>query len=250
MTYHILNGDCLKDQFKQTNITGEYIICRECLIDGALSGDTLPEFWATRAKYISETYQETTDGYFKKVVKEFDKIANLPEYAEICLWFENDLFCQVNLWFILSLLNEKSAQFKIFRVFPTIINDADMWRGFGISNSEILEQSCQNRIPFEKNDVVLGHNLWMSFKEQNYQKLTELSRTKSNCFQNLEQVCQAHIERFPSEWKLGRPERVIMEIIETQTDEFRKLFSEFIKREGIYGFGDSQVKIMFDKLMK
>ena len=33
------------ETFKKTNIEGEIIVCRECLIDGDLSAENLEDFW-------------------------------------------------------------------------------------------------------------------------------------------------------------------------------------------------------------
>ena len=79
--------------------------------------------------------------------------------------------------------------------------------------------------------------------------MNELSKKQSDCFEYLEGVCQAHIDRFPSDKTLGRPDKVVKEIIDTNSTEFQVVFSEFSDREGIYGFGDLQVKNIYDRQM-
>ena len=247
MEYHILNGDSLADHLKQSGIRGEFLVCRECLIDGPLQGDNLPDFFTTRANYISGTYQEISGNYLKKVVPEFEKIMSIPAHSKICLWFENDLFCQANMWFVLSLLFKKHLNNKIFRIFPTIDSPSDLWKGFGSSTAEMFDQSYSNKVSFESTDLALGNELWNAYKKNDFNMLIKLSMHESLCFQHLEQVCQAHIDRFPSSGP-GRPEKTIKEIYEAGTKNFNNLFSEFSSREGIYGFGDLQVKLMFDSL--
>jgi hypothetical protein len=44
MDYHILNGDALKGQFP-SEIPGQLIVARECLVDGDVSGESLSEFF-------------------------------------------------------------------------------------------------------------------------------------------------------------------------------------------------------------
>jgi len=90
--YHILNGDSLNQQFP-ASISGEIIIARECLVDGNIEGETLADFYLSRAKFIEKLLNENnTDFYFRKSVVEFQKIQNIPEKSEINLWFEDDLF--------------------------------------------------------------------------------------------------------------------------------------------------------------
>lgn len=248
MTYHILNGDCLAEQLNQTSIQGQRIVCAECLVDGDVSGDTLSEFWETRSKFISDSYSATRDEYFTKVVTAFDAIMNLPEDAEVNLWFENDLFCQVNMWFVLSLI-EQNPTLKLYRIFPVIENPEHQWLGFGASDVHHLEAAYRQRIAFLPEDITLGANLWHAYKQADFRALVELSKQPTLAFQKLENVVQAHIDRFPGNNQPGRPEKALRKLIEHTSSDFEVVFTEFSKHLGIYGFGDSQVRAMYDKIM-
>ena len=248
MNYHVLNGDCLAVQLKQTKIHGEIIICAECLIDGDVSGDTLSQFWESRVRFITDSYSASTDEYYTKVVSEFEKIIHLPETAEVCLWFENDLFCQANMWFVLSLLNKRPLA-AVYRVYPVIDDPADLWKGFGASDSQLLEKAFKSKVQFTADELTLGADLWKAYKLGDFETLKELSRQSTMAFQQLEEVVQAHIDRFPGDNQLGRPEKAIKQLLEHKSQDFNVVFSEFSKNHGIYGFGDTQVKQMYDKLM-
>lgn len=248
-SYHILNGDCLADQLRLTNINQDFIVCRECLIEGNVQASNLSEFWQTRAEFISATYNISQQEYYSKTAGELEKIITLPANYPVCLWFENDLFCQANMWFIISLLANRPGH-KIFRVFPVIENSADAWKGFGISNFEMLEQAYDLKIEFTPKDIALGLNLWTAYQKGDLHAMKELSKTPSSCFQYLEQVCQAHIDRFPLGTTLGKPEKVVKEIIEAGSTDFQAVLSEFSMREGIYGFGDVQLKTLYDRQMQ
>ena len=248
-TYHILNGDCLAVQLSQTGINQDYIICRESLIEGDLKSNNANEFWSIRAKFIEDTYNVSTEEYFTKTVKEFEKITRLPDNSEVCLWFENDLFCQTNMWFIIYLISEKNTTLKLYRVFPTIEINDDLWKGFGIADAEMLKQAYFNKVNFKPKDIELGKKLWTAYKNEDFLRLKELSKKQSDCFKYLEEVCMAHLDRFPLDKTLARPDKIIKEIIETQSIEFQDVFIEFSKREGIYGFSDLQIKNIYDRQM-
>lgn len=49
--------------------------------------------------------------------------------------------------------------------------------------------------------------------------------------------------------QLNRPERVVKEMIDNTSSEFADVFSAFSEKEGIYGFGDLQVRAMYDRLI-
>lgn len=100
--YHILNGDCLFKIFPK-NLQGEIIIWREALIDGPVSRDN---FFQDRERFISENYS-AEGNYSEMVLKEFEKISNISENEKVFLWFEEDAFCQVNLWFLLAEIQHR-----------------------------------------------------------------------------------------------------------------------------------------------
>jgi Domain of unknown function (DUF1835) len=247
-THHVLNGDCLAEQLRQTAINQDFIVCREALIDGNVKADNLDEFWKIRAKFIANIYNASIEDYFDRTVKEFEKLTNLPQNSEICLWFENDLFCQVNMWFVLSSLLSKLPNLKVFRVFPVIAN-TELWKGFGNANAENLEKAYSSKVPFKKLDIELGVHLWKAYQKNDFEQLKELSKNISVCFEYLEEVCQAHIDRFPSDNSLGRPEKLLKEIMQSKPTDFQEVFQKFSEKEGIYGFGDLQVKRIYERLM-
>lgn len=242
MKYHVLPGDALAEDFKKTNIDGEIIVCRECLIEGEVKAESLEEFWQTRAAFIGKTYDADEDDYLKNVVAEFEKLQNVTDNSEINLWFEYELFCQANMWFCLSLLQNKKA--KIFRVAPTVRTEKDVWKGFGRLSPEDLEKCFVERTEFSAEDVLLGAKLWKAFQEKDYEALKHLGETKSVCFPRLKEVCQAEIE------KQTRPQKVLREIISRGETDFSKIFVRFGELEGVYGFGDAQLKNIYDQSRK
>jgi hypothetical protein len=247
-TYQILNGDCLVEQLKATSIQSNYIVCRECLID--MSFDPVPglNFWDSRADYMIQQYHLARADYFRMTVNELKRIEEIQAGAEVCLWFEDDLFCQVNMWFVLSLI-PKDIELKISRVFPNVPDEV-RWRGFAACSPETLEHCYAERVSFETSDIRLGEQLWRAYHRAEVEQLKKLAISKSKCFRSLEEVCQAHIDRFPADGSPGRPERALQEImLKSKQADFADVFREFSTREGIYGFGDLQIRPLYDKLL-
>jgi hypothetical protein len=107
---------------------------------------------------MENNYDVSFQLYEEKTIKEIEKITSIPDNAEVCLWFENDLFCQVNMWFVLSLLAE-NTMLQIFRVFPKILYVDDLWTGFGLSDAAILEEAYSSRVVFKPQDITSGNGL-------------------------------------------------------------------------------------------
>jgi hypothetical protein len=248
MVYNILNGDSLAYNFPDAKIEGDIIVVREGLIDGELSGDSLRDFWRSRAKYIGVTETE----YHNSVVKEFEKIINAPDDSEFNLWFEYDLFCQVNMWFVISLINSLPIKKKVFAVYTSHLDKTSklFWNGFGPANSDELKICYANRIPLSEADINFGQQLWEAYKFGDLEELINLSKHQSLVFPYLEEVVQAHVDRFPKDGTKGRPEKVIEDITKNISTDFQTVFQEFWNRESIYGFGDIQLKSLYDKVIQ
>ena len=248
MIYHILNGDALAHSFPDAYIEGEIIVVREALIDGDLTGDTLLDFWQSRARFLGVSESE----YQKMVVTEFKKIIGAPQNSEFNLWFEYDLFCQVNMWFVLSLINDLPVKKKVFAAYTSHLKKSDLqfWNGFGPANSDELKACYAHRILLDEKDLDFGNALWKAYKSGDLKQLENLSTTPPQGFPYLHEVVKAHLDRFPKDGSKGRPEEVIEDITKNISTDFHKVCGEFWKRESIYGFGDTQLKSLYDKVMQ
>ena len=243
----LLNGDCLAEQLKGSELPLEIVVFREALVSGPLGGASWGEFWETRVGFLTKQYGATALEVQEKTVAELDKIRSLADGVELSLWFEDDLFCQVNLWFVLNLLSE-SKNIKIYRVFPPEASPANRWRGFGDASAAALTQAYESRVPFTSSDLALGKNFWEAYRLGNWAQLMTLSKSVSPCFRHLEEVCQAQLDRISADPTKRRPEKVILELLAKGITDFDPLFSEFSEREGIYGFGDLQVRELLDSI--
>lgn len=245
--YHILNGDSLKEQFPNS-IIGEKIIARLCLVEGNVKAVTSEELFKIRAKFISKSYSNYTEqDYFDKTVTEIKKIQNISDYSEINLWFEDDLFCQVNFWFIANLLFKGRKAQSIFLVRPKENSEYS----FGRMDKEELVESYRNRVKIEPFELKELSKIWKFYQQDNYTEMFEITKEIDVKFPFIIPAIQAHKDRIPINGNLGRPKQSLIQIMDDlKTKNFEKVFEEFCKREGIYGFGDLQVKRMYDEIIK
>lgn len=240
---HILNGDALKNRFPK-EILGEVIVCREALVDGNVSGHNLESFFENRARFLSENYGGTIADYHEKVVPEFRKMQELDNEAEVNLWFEDDLFCQVNFWFCVHVLSGRSEELDIHLVRP----DLHSQYGFGGLNNETLIKTYHRRSKLTDVNGIAA--LWSAYQEGDLETLLDLAKALQTNYPFIADAVQAHIDRIPKEGNPGRPKQTLVEIMDDlNTQEFGPVFREFCERESIYGFGDLQVKRMFDELI-
>ena len=234
MIYHVLPGDAQVADFQETGLEGEMLVCREAFIEGDLSGDTLDEFFSTRAAFIKQTSHEDTSDYSVKVASQFRPLRDLIGSDELNLWFEYELFCAVNMWFCLSLVEHSGA--VVYRVPPAHFTYEDRWYGFGNADAEMLRECFTHRLRLADSEIALGADLWRAFKRRDGETILRLTSTPTEVFPYLDEVgrAAARLDSLPAE--------IIAEIKSEGINNFSEIFSEFRRRAGVFGFGDAQVR--------
>lgn len=224
--FHIFNGDCLAETLDKVLDKSQIIIWRECLIEGPVEKEN---FWKNRQQFISETYQENEEDYNKKVISEFQKFENLEKKSSVYFWFEDDVFCQLNFWFLLS---EIKNDLMIFRVFPK----EESWDGFAHLAATDFENQINKAIEVSEQDIELAKMLWKAFSESNLEELKRISATNAKAFRNLSLIVDSIIDL-----KSGKTQRELKKNSEGFKN-FDSLFKEVKQKYGVFGFGDLQVK--------
>lgn len=245
MRYHILNGDALATRFPLEIMTGEVIVIREAFMDGPVSTRYDDDYWEAREKYIQTTYNETPGHYESHVMTEFENLRSINSTDEVYLWFEDDLFCQCNMWFAVDYIRQWS-QPKMYRVFPKA--DAQNWMGFGRANSEDLRDYFKNALVLEPQDIVHLQNLWKAFVQADQQSLQQLSTIPCRAIRFQEDVIEAQLDRMQDQTSTRRPYRTLLSLKNEGDLTFYQLFEKFSRQEGIYGFGDTQVMNMLKEV--
>jgi hypothetical protein len=244
--YHILNGASLKSQFPE-QILGEKIIARECLVDGSVEGISLSELYESRWQFLNDNYGDCSkEVYYNKTVSEFEKVQNIPSASEVNLWFEDDLFCQVNFWFIINLMSQNHQVQEVFLIRPKINSEYS----FGSMNEQELVTAFQNRIKIELLEIKVLSQLWSLYRQNDIEEMIKIARELSDRFPFLEPAINAHKERFAHNGKAGRPIQSLVQIMKAfGSNDFGKVFRAFCKQESIYGFSDLHVRRLFDEII-
>jgi len=243
--FHILNGDAIAAKFPASDIDGQIVVIREAFIEGPLSIDFSNEYWDKRAEFIFSAYGGEKEDYESQFLSQLRILDSIQPGDEVCVWFEDDLFCQANMWFAIYYISLKSKP-KFYRVFPN--EDLNHWAGFGRADSKDLISFFNARIEFPENEIEIAVNLWKAYVQNDQYKLLTLSASEMECTRFLKEVVHAHLERTAEDGGPGRPQKTLIDILNRDVTNFYEICDEFWKTEGIYGFGDLQVYNMLKEM--
>lgn len=105
-TLHILNGQAMYDYFKKTHFLEQELMVpfNEAMCYGNTCEDLFsPEFIGMRAK----VHHVTPEQYAEITLKPLQPLLS-GEFTHIALWFDLDMFCQINILTILAWLDRKN----------------------------------------------------------------------------------------------------------------------------------------------
>ena len=240
---HIINGDALEDQFPK-DLPGEILVFRECLIEGPKKVVEFEAFFASRAAYLSDAYgPKIKESYSRELSVPLMKVVTDLKPSEIVLWFEEDLFCQTNFWFICHFLEDSGFGGKVSWAKPSGVAKYN----FGLLSKEALTAVFEDRLPVNIAKIAL---LWQAYSVNDSDKLIRLVEGIAGLSQYIIPAAIAYRDMNTSTIEKSRPYLSLLAITKTlKTAHFGKVFMVFCKKEAVYGFGDLQVKRIFDQVV-
>ncbi|GAA0878314.1 hypothetical protein GCM10009119_12820 [Algoriphagus jejuensis] len=244
MNYHILNGDALLTMFPE-QIPGERISFRECLIDGPVLPKEGQELWQLREAFIQKHYLEDFQKDYKTYsYEEILKIKSIPPDAQIYCWFEEDLFCQVNLWFIFNYLKTHPAEVSLVLPYPD-----SPYHFSTLGEKELIETyEKKSKKLSQRERAVLG-DLWIHYQNNNVFEALKIANLFTERFPFLKPAVESWRDMMPMGDYPGKPKASLLQIHkETGATEFGTIYSLFQQKVPEYGLGDLQVRRMCEEL--
>jgi hypothetical protein len=212
------------------------------------------KFWRSRYSFFENELGVSRLEYFDTTIREIIKIEDIAIYKKVVLWFEFDLFCQINLLALCTYLLKfyrKDTKYSLVCVGKeegkkTLQSLSDYSPG---EYQDLLDKSLK----LSRNNLLFAEECWNLYVENDRQKLEEFDFNKSSKFKYLQLAFNQHLKRFPKQNGLDQIENKILELINfeslTKKDLIRNLLL-WQKKETVYGFGDLQYELKLNKLMK
>lgn len=252
---HIVNGDSTANILKKTVIKGDILVWREVLCDGPLHFNVgSDEFWLKRYAYFETELGVSKLDYFDKTIKELVKLEDLEGYTEVVLWFEFDLFCQVNLMALCSYLLKSFRKDIFYYLVCTgkVTGKEQLQSLTDFSENEFLSL-YEKKAKISKSNLMYANECWNVYVENNYEKLKKFNFNKSKKFAYFQLAMNQHLKLFPSKNGLNEIQYKILEIIANAALTKNELIRNLLiwqQQKTVYGFGDLQYVQYLKKLNK
>ncbi|RCS26806.1 DUF1835 domain-containing protein [Polaribacter sp. WD7] len=251
---HITNGDSTTNYLKKLKFSGEFITWREMLCEGKTTADVGSEsFWKNRFVFFKTSYKVSKKRFIDFTVKEYRNLCNKKDNKEIILWFEYDLFCQINMLAVLSWLKSHRKGHHISLVCSGKVKGSKKLKSIGELTANQIDQYYKNRVCLTQDDIEYADYIWQLYCANSPLRLETVYRyNPMSPFQYLTTALEAHLRRFPTIYNgLNAIENNILNTANTKKLSSKNaLISQILKEDTTYGFGDLQFKYKIDQLQK
>lgn len=228
---HITNGTSVS--IAQTGLPGGVLAWRDVLHEGPTpAGLTLEQMTQVRARFLGDRNGDlsTRDA----------QLADFQKHEEVVLWFEHDLYDQLQLiqildWFSPQQLNGSRLSMICIGEFP----GKPRFAGLGALTPVELLSLFPTRHPVTESELQLGSTAWTAFCAPSPSGIEDLLSGNTSALTYLSSALKRHLEQFPSARNgLSRSEQQILEILSAGIDSFEAAFSAAADREEAIFLGD------------
>ncbi len=243
---HITNGDSAARTIRSTKIGGAVLPWQDVLHEGPVpAGLSLDQLRGIRAAFIADQGWGKYDTVLAELVQRDEAIFSASEYDEINLWFEHDLFDQLQLIQILSVLPQ-DVHHHCAIVQPV--------RGeyLGYQPVDALCTFYEQRQPATAAQFTIARRAWDAFRSPDPAALLSFLREDTSVLPAVAPALLRHGQQYPSlENGLNRTERQILEAVANQAEPMKTVYLEsHQKREELVFMGDTVFAAYVQRLGK
>ena len=248
---HITNGDSFTERLTSLKLKGDIITWREMLCEGkTLCSVGSESFWKTRFEFLHKNYKISKSIFIEKTLKEYRSLCNHKQQDEIVLWFEYDLFCQINMIAVISWLKTHRKYAKISLVCSGKEDDTDKMYALNELSDEKVRDLYKNKVELSQDDIEYADYVWQLYCSDNPMRLENLADFGAYKFDYLSKAITTHLHRFPS-IKNGLNDmenNILRQAFDKKPENKGQFLATLLKNQGMLGFGDTQYQRAVNRL--
>jgi hypothetical protein len=177
---------------KEAQIEGDFLPWRDFLHEGPVPANlTLEELSLVRANFIANYGFGTLNNVKKDFEKRDKKLNNYKLYDKVVLWFEHDLYDQLQLLQILSWFATQDLETTKLTLICTNNYLAE-------SSVQQIKKLLRYETPIMKEHFSLAQEAWLAFRHDTPEKWTELLEDSIDLLPFLKSAIYRMIEEYPS----------------------------------------------------
>ena len=213
---HITNGDSTAISLRRSGIPGVFLAWRDVLHDGPVpAGLSLRQLSEVRSRFLAERGWSSYEDALEEFRARDSILERFRNEREVVLWFEHDLYDQLQLLQILGWLAEQERLATLLSLiaidsFP----DRASFHGLGELTPAELSSLFPQRRPITTAMLTLAHEAWDAFRSPDPTMIERVLARDTSALPFLAGALKRHLQEFPSVTSgLSRTERQILEAL-------------------------------------
>jgi hypothetical protein len=239
---HITNGDSVGGTLRQTGLPGDILTWKDILHEGPTpSGLSLEQMSQIRAQFLADWALGSYEEMLASFLQRDTVLAQFAAHQEVILWFEHDLYDQLQLiqlldWFLRQDRGTITISLICINAFPGVAN----FFGLGQLNPSQLRSLYETRHPLMEEELTLGSEAWKAFCSPDPKALEAFLRKDTSALPFLKAALLRHLEQFPAlQGGLSRTERQILEVVASGINTPLEIFRATQEKEESPFLGDT-----------
>jgi hypothetical protein len=241
---HVANGTCTTSIIRAAGIPGLRSQWADVLNEGPVPGGLSDEeLVAIRERFLVGPDANLEDEHENSLRTWRAAIDRHESYDELILWFEHDLFDQLNLiqlltWIRGSVPAAKTVSLVCIGSFP----GRPAFKGLGELAPDELASLVETRRPVSEAQYALAARAWTAFRAANPEGLDRLWRSDLQALPFLSAALRRFLEEYP--WTgdgLSRSERRLLELADPGPTDLIAAFPRMHEGEKAYFITDGSI---------
>ncbi|MCP3980939.1 MAG: DUF1835 domain-containing protein [bacterium] len=230
LTLHVTNGDAAGELLELSGVEGQVLPWRDVLHEGPVpSGLSLAEMTRARARFLAETGCGGDYEQLHASLAERDAtLRSFKRFDEIVLWFEHDLYDQLQILQILNWFSLRAPlHVRLTMVCIDRFEGIENFRGLGQLEPRHFGQLYETRAEVTEDQLQLAARGWAAFTSSDPRRVVDFLNLELEALPFLDAALARHLEQFPSTRDgLSRSERQILEVLSEGPKPLDMLFRE------------------------
>jgi hypothetical protein len=247
---HVANGHCTTQLIERAGLPGKTSIWADALHDGPVPDVPDDQLVRVRAEFIADGLDVSADEVEADLRKWRAAVDADDRYSELVLWFEHDLFDQLNLIQLLARIGrDRPVRKPVSLVSIDRFPGHAKFMGLGQLQPADLAQLFERRQRVTPQQYALAASAWDAFRAGNRERIESLLHDDTAALPFLAPALRRYLEEGAVTTDgLTRSERRLLEQLEHGPMEIHRAFAGMHDGETAYYITDSSFWAMVERL--